>query len=60
MVGALKIHEVLIEENLKIKKKNLPTDPFYKDVVLKESRRRSSVCNDSDADEFDDIVDSDY
>ena len=51
---------MFIEENLKIKKKNLPTDPFYKDVVLKESRRRSSVCNDSDADEFDDIVDSDY
>ena len=55
MIGALKIHEVLIE----IKKKNLLTDAFFKGVLLKESRRRSTVRNDSDS-EYEDIVDSDY
>ena len=50
---------MLIEKNLEIKKKNLPTDAFFKGVLLKESRRRSTVCNDSDS-EYEDIVDSDY
>ena len=59
LIVALKIHEVLIEKNLEIKKKNLPTDAFFKGVLLKESRRRSTVCNDSDS-EYEDIVDSDY
>ena len=57
--NSLKIHEVLIEKNLEIKEKNLPTDAFFKGVLLKESRRRSTVCNDSDS-EYEDIVDSDY
>ena len=59
LIVALKIHEVLIEKNLEIKKKNLPTDAFFKGVLLKESRRRSTVRNDSDS-EYEDIVDSDY
>ena len=57
--NSLKIHEVLIEKNLEIKKKNLPTNAFFKGVLLKESRRRSTVRNDSDS-EYEDIVDSDY
>ena len=30
LVGALHTHEVMIDSNLVMKKKNLPTDPFYK------------------------------
>ena len=41
MTGALAIHKILID--LSIKKKHLPTDPFYKSVQIKESRRKSSV-----------------
>ena len=37
------LHEVVIVSDLSIKKKNLPTDPFYKAVDIKESRRKSSV-----------------
>ena len=62
LVGAMKIHEVLIEDNLVVKKKNLPTDAFYKAVLIRESRRRVAAAgarNDSDF-EYDDIVDSDY
>ena len=62
LVGALKIHEILIDQNLVVKKKNLPNDPFYKSVLIKESRRKStiSISNDSDSgSEFDDIDDSD-
>ena len=59
MIVALKIHEVLIEKNLEIKKKNLLTNAFFKGVILKERRRRSTVRNDSDS-EYEDIVDSDY
>ena len=55
LVGALKIHEVLIDENLVIKKKNLPTDAFYKAVLITERRRKSAVCNDSDSDHDDDL-----
>ena len=60
LVGALKIHEILIDQNLVVKKKNLPNDPFYKSVLIKESRRKSTISNDSDSgSEFDDIDDSD-
>ena len=62
LVGAMKIHEVLIEDNLVVKKKNLPTDAFYKMVNIRESRRKVAAAgakNDSDF-EYDDIVDSDY
>ena len=43
LVGALKVHEVFIGDDLVIKKKNLPSDPFYKAVLIKESRRRLSA-----------------
>ena len=43
LTGALAIHEILIGSDLSIKKKHLPTDPFYKSVQIKESRRKSSV-----------------
>ena len=41
LTGALAIHEVLIGSDLSVKKKHLPTDPFYKSVQIKESRRKS-------------------
>ena len=50
LVGALQIHEVMIDSNLVIKKKNLPTDPFYKAVMINQTRR--PVTNDL---EFDDV-----
>ena len=50
LVGALHTHEMMIDSNLVMKKKNLPTDPFYKAVLIKESRR-------TDVD-YDDIVDN--
>ena len=43
LIGAMKIHEILIGSDLSIKKKYLPTDPFFKAVDIKESRRKSSV-----------------
>ena len=39
----MKIHEVMIGSDLSIKKTNLPSDPFFKAVEIKESRRRMSV-----------------
>ena len=35
LVGAKKVHELLFEINVNIKKKNLPSDIFYKPVKLK-------------------------
>ena len=43
LTGAMQIHEVTIGSDLSMKKKNLPTDPFFKAVEIKESRKRSSV-----------------
>ena len=43
LTGAMQIHEVTIRSDLSMKKKNLPTDPFFKVVEIKESRKRSSV-----------------
>ena len=43
LTGAMQIHEVTIRSDLSMKKKNLPTDPFFKAVEIKESRKRSSV-----------------
>ncbi len=40
LLGAMKVHEVLISENGVIKKKDLPTDTFYKQVTIRESRIR--------------------
>ena len=50
-ISWLQIHEVMIDSNLVIKKKNLPTDPFYKAVMINQTRR--PVTNDL---EFDDEV----
>ena len=55
----MNIHEIMIGEDLTIKKKNLPTDPFYKAVNIRESRRRSTAVICDSGSEFDDIVDSD-
>ena len=59
LTGAMKIHEIMIGEDLTIKKKNLPTDPFYKAVNIRESRRRSTAVIPDSGSEYDDIVDSD-
>ena len=56
LTGAMKIHEILIGQDLTIKKKNLPSDPFFKPVNIRESRRKSAVVQDSGS-EYDDIVD---
>ena len=45
MTGALKIHEIFIGQDLVVKKKMLPNDPFYKAVLIKESRKKSAVTN---------------
>ena len=34
LTGALKIHEIFIGEDLVVKKKMLPNDPFYKAVLI--------------------------
>ena len=60
LAGALNIYEVLIDSNLVIKKKNLPNDAFYKQVLIKESRRKSEVRNSNSDSDYDDIVDSEY
>ena len=39
LTGALAIHKILIGSDLSIKKKHLPTDPFYKSVQIKESKK---------------------
>jgi hypothetical protein len=38
LVGALKLHNLVFESDGKIKKKILPTDPFYKAVQIKTPR----------------------
>ena len=45
LTGALKIHEIFIGQDLVVKKKMLPNDPFYKAVLIKESREKSAVTN---------------
>ena len=39
LVGALKTHEIMITAEGVIKKKELPSDSFYKAVVIRESRK---------------------
>ena len=39
LVGALKTHEIMITADGVIKKKELPSDSFYKAVVIRESRK---------------------
>ena len=43
LVGAMKTHEVMITADGSIKKKNLPSDAFYKSVKIKESRKHKKV-----------------
>ena len=45
LTGALKIHEIFIGQDLVVKKKMLPNDPFYKAVLIKESAKKSAVTN---------------
>ena len=47
LTGALKIHEIFIGQDLVVKKKMLPNanDPFYKAVLIEESRKKSAVTN---------------
>ena len=51
---------MLIERNLVIKKKDLPSDAFYKAVLIRQSRRDSTVSDVNDGSDYDDIVNSDY
>ena len=53
LTGALKIHEIFIGEDLVVNKKMLPNDPFYKAVLIKESRKKSTVTNVLDDDDYD-------
>ena len=58
LVGALKLHEVMITSDGVIKKKDLPTDMFYKQVTIRESRiRREAVLgeNQNPESELDDL-----
>ena len=41
LVGAMKLHEIMITPEGGVKKKNLPTDPFYQPVIIKETRVRA-------------------
>ena len=48
LVGAMTTHEVMITSDGVMKKKNLPTDAFYKPVTIRESRKsiRNEIRND--------------
>lgn len=45
LVGALKVHEVVITADGVIKKKDLPSDTFFKQVTIRESRKQAEVFN---------------
>ena len=45
LTKALKIYEISIGQDLVVKKKMLPSDPFYKSVLIKESRKKPAVNN---------------
>ena len=45
LTGALKIHEISNDQDLVVKKKILYSDPFYKAVLIKESKKKSAVNN---------------
>ena len=51
LTGALQIHEIFIGQDLVVKKKMFPNDPFYKDVLIK--RKKSTVTNIFDDDDYD-------
>ena len=51
LTGALQIHEIFIGQDLAVKKKMFPNDPFYKAVLIKESRKKSTVTNIFDDDD---------
>ena len=52
LTGALKIHEIFAQDVV-VKKKMLPNDPFYKAVLIKESRKKSAVTNVFDDNDYD-------
>ena len=39
----MKTHEVMITADGSIKKKNLPSDAFYKSVTIKESKKHKHI-----------------
>ena len=43
LVGAMTTHEVMITSDGVVKKKNLPTDAFYKAVTIRESRKPAQL-----------------
>ena len=47
-------------KSMMIKKKDLPSDAFYKAVLIRQSRRKSTVSDVNDGSDYDDIVNSDY
>ena len=51
LTEALQIHEIFIGQDLVVKKKMFPNDPFYKDVLIK--RKKSTVTNIFDDDDYD-------
>ena len=53
LTGALQIHEIFIGQDLAVKKKMFPNDPFYKAVLIKENRNKSTVTNIFDDDDYD-------
>ena len=54
LVGAMTTHEVMITSDGVMKKKNLPTDAFYKPVTIRESRKsiRNEIRNEMQAAEL--------
>ena len=44
-------HEIFIGQDLAVKKKMFPNDPFYKAVLIKESRKNCTVTNIFDDDD---------
>ena len=46
LTKALQIHEIMITSDGQVRSKNLPSDVFYENVKIKESRRIQSVDGD--------------
>ena len=48
LTKALQIHEIMITSDGQVRSKNLPSDVFYENVKVKESRRIRRVDNEDD------------
>ena len=48
LTKALQIHEIMITSDGQVRSKNLPSDVFYENVKVKESRRIRRVDHDDD------------